>query len=98
MLTLSSGYVWIILRKTFEKTKARMETINGLIKQVESGEIKFEDDPRDPGAVKDRKLASLKQQRVQSAQELETLILTAITVCSTISNHSTANMNRIFAF
>lgn len=77
-----SGYMWIILRKTIEKTRARLETIEKLIPQVENGEIKFEDDPNNPDAVKNRKVASLKQQKIQSGKELETLLMTTIIVCT----------------
>ena len=76
----SSGFMWIILRKTFEKTLARFDTIKSRIRQLEQGEIRFDDDPRDPEEIKLRKLAALEEQKDQSRDELESLLSVAIEV------------------
>jgi len=75
---LKHGFMWIILRKTFEKTLARFDTIKSRIRQVERGEIRFDDDPRDPEEIKLRKLAALEEQKDQSRDELESLLTVAI--------------------
>ena len=87
--------MWIILRKTFEKTVARYDTIEHRIQQIEGGEIKFNDDPRDQEAVKERKLAVLGKQKDESSKEIETLLLTAIEVCS---NSTVINVILIIIF